>query len=414
MDKLGRPAPVSVIGMDDGGLANLGMAATRELFSADVIYTSRRLAALLPEHLQENCRLWPSPFALPAADIVARREAGDSVAVLLSGNPFWHGAGPLLADAIPAGEMQVYPAPSAFSLAAARMGWALQEVETFSAHGRPVQRLELHLRPRARLLVLTQNETSPLKVARLLIERGFGQSRMSILANLGGAAERRIHATAQDVAQMDEEDIPPLHVLAIEVMADDEATILPLTPGLADDAFLHDGQITKQTIRAVTVCALAPLPGQLLWDVGAGNGTVCVEWVRATRGRARAIAIERDMARCARITENARRLGALDIEVIEGSAPAALDGLEQPDAIFIGGNAGCDDTFNFCLKALKSGGILVANAVTTQGEAALHERHRRLGGDLVRLDVSHAAPLGGGSAMRPALPVTQLRLRKQA
>ncbi len=414
MDKLGRPAPVTVIGMDDGGLANLGMAATRELFAADVIYTSQRLAGLLPENLQENCRLWPSPFALPASDIMARREAGESVAVLLSGDPFWHGAGPLLADAIPVREMHVYPAPSAFSIAAARMGWALQGVETFSVHGRPVQRLELHLRPKARLLMLTQNETSPLKVANLLIERGFGDSRMSILANLGGAEERHIHAAARDVAQMDSEEIPPLHVLAIEVLPGEEAAILPLTPGLADDAFLHDGQITKQTIRAVTVCALAPLPGQLLWDVGAGNGTVCVEWVRATGGRARAIAIERDMARCARITENARRLGALEIEVIEGSAPAALDGLARPDAIFIGGNVSCDDTFNYCYKALKDGGVLVANAVTTQGEAALHERHRELGGDLVRLDISHATPLGGGKAMRPALPVTQLRLRKHA
>jgi len=412
MDELAPSPPVFVIGMDAGGMSNLPMSAARELFAADIIYTSRRLAGILPEDLREKCRLWPSPFDIMGEEIVSHRKAGEHVAVLVSGNPFWYGAGSCLVRHVPARHLRVLPAPSAFSLAAARLGWSLQSVETFSAHGRPIVRLELCLRPGARVLVLARDSTTPIKAAELLVARGFSASRLIILGNLGSGAERHVTASAAEVMEMEPEEIPSLHVLAIEMVAGKGAKIYPLTPGLPDDAFLHDGQITKQTVRAVTVCALSPMPGKLLWDIGAGNGTVSVEWLRAAGHGARAIALEKDPKRCARIAENAHRLGALPLQVVEGTAPAALKGLDRPDCIFIGGKTESAKIFDACYRSLKPGGILVCNAVTSGGEAALHARHQDLGGDLLRLDISQATPLGDSWAMNPALPVTQLRLRK--
>ncbi len=406
--------PLVIVGMGDDGLDGLPLVAVRELFNADILYTSRRLERMLPEEIQARTHLWPSPFDLMVEDIRRQREAGRQVVVVTSGDPFWHGAGALLARHFPPGELVVHPAPSSFSLACARMGWAMQEVRKLSLHGRRSPALvETVMQPGCRLLLLANDGRTPLEVAVRLVRRGFGSSRMTVLAHLNGAEESRHDMTAQTVADLEKDDFPDLHVLAVECIPDGpHAQVLPLVPGLPDDAFEHDGQITKQLVRAVTVSALMPRPGALLWDVGAGCGSVAVEWLRIAGLHARAFAIERDVARCRMISNNADMLGVPHLEVVCDAVPEALHPLPAPDAVFIGTAAESEEIFEICLDALKPGGILVTNAVTAGGEAALAGRHERLGGELVRLAVSRAAPLGSRKAMRPALPVTQLRLRK--
>ena len=406
--------PLVIVGMGDDGLEGLPMVAVRELFNADVVYTSRRLERMLPAEIRARTHHWPSPFDLMVADIRKHREAGRQVAVVASGNPFWHGAGALLARHFPPEELVVHPAPSSFSLACARMGWAMQEVRKLSLHGRRSPAVvEAAIQPGCRLLLLANDGRTPLEVAARLVRRGFGTSRLTVLAHLNGPEESRHDMTARTIADLEKDDFPDLHVLAVECIPDGpHAQILPLVPGLPDNVFEHDSQITKQAVRAVTVSALMPRPGARLWDVGAGCGTVAVEWLRIAGPQARACAIERDVARARMISNNADMLGVPHLEVICDEVPDALRPLPAPDAIFIGTAAESEEIFEICLDALKPGGILVANAVTAGGEAALAGRHERLGGELVRLAVSRAAPLGSSKAMRPALPVTQLRLRK--
>ncbi len=406
--------PLVIIGMGDDGLDGLPLVAVRELFNADILYTSRRLEQMLPEEVQARTHLWPSPFDLMVEDIRKQREAGRQVVVVTSGNPFWHGAGALLARHFPHEDIVVHPAPSSFSLACARMGWAMQETEKLSLHGRRSPALvETFIQPGCRLLLLANNGRTPLEVSSRLVRRGFGSSRLTVLAHLNGPEESRHDMTARTITDLEKDDFPDLHVLAVECIPDGpHAQVLPLVPGLPDDAFEHDGQITKQAVRAVTVSALMPRPGAMLWDVGAGCGSVAVEWLRIAGLQGRACAIERDVARCRMISNNADMLGVPHLEVVCDEVPDALHPLPEPDAIFIGTAAESEEIFDYCLDALKPGGILVANAVTAGGEAALAGRHERLGGELVRLAVSRAAPLGSKKAMRPALPVTQFRLRK--
>ena len=406
--------PLVIIGMGDDGLDGLPLIAIRELFNADVLYTSGRLERMLPEEVQARTHLWPSPFDLMVDDIRKQRKAGRQVVVITSGNPFWNGAGVLLARHFPPEQLVVHPAPSSYSLACSRLGWAMQDVRKLSLHGRRSPAfVETAIQPGCRLLLLANDGRTPLEVAARLVRRGFGSSRMTILAHLNGAEESRHDMTAQAIVDLEKDDFPDLHVLAVECLADGpEARILPLVPGLPDDVFEHDGQITKQAVRAVTVSALMPRPGAVLWDVGAGCGSVAVEWLRIAGMQGRACAIERNVARCRMISNNADMLGAPHLEVTCDEAPDALHALPRPDAVFIGTAAESEEIFDICLDALRPGGILVVNAVTAGGEAALAGRHERLGGELLRLAVSRAAPLGSRSAMRPALPVTQFRLRK--
>ena len=407
-----RRENLDVIGMGDDGLDGLPIPKARLLFAADVIFTSRRLAALLPDNLAEKTRCWPSPFSLMEDEIARLREQGAKVAILTSGDPLWHGAGAALLKTFGRAALRFHPAPSSFSLAAAHLGWALRDVETLSLHGVPPARIEPFIQPGARILALTSNGQTPLEVARRLIARGFGPSRMHILAHLGGKAEQCFNFSAQEIVDKEETGFPDLHVLAIEAIAGGDARILPRAPGLPDDAFVHHGQITKQVVRAITVSALCPAPGALLWDVGAGCGSISAEWLRLAGPRAKALAIERDEARRAMIARNAENLGALNIEVVRGEAPEALKDLPPPDAVFIGGAVRDDTVFSACMAALEPGGVLIANAVTTQAAAALAQRHDNYGGELLHIAISRAAPLGPASALRPALPVTQLRLRK--
>jgi precorrin-6Y C5,15-methyltransferase (decarboxylating) len=300
--------------------------------------------------------------------------------------------------------MIVLPAPSAFSLAAARLGWALPRTVLISVHGRALDLLRPHLQPGARILALTSDADGPGAIANLLTQNGFGSSRLTVLEALGGPRERIRSATA---AAFDIEAPDALNTVAIDVAAAPDAHVLARTAGLADDLFEHDGQITKREIRAVTLSSLAPRRGELLWDIGAGSGAVAIEWLLADPTFMRAIAIERRADRAARISRNASAFGVPDLKVVDGAAPAALHGLPPPDAVFIGGGVSEPGVIDAAARALRPGGRLVVNAVTLESEALLLARHAALGGELICIALSRAAPLGGKTGWRPALPVTQ-------
>ncbi len=344
---------------------------------------------------------WLSPFERSVEAVVALR--GTPVVVLASGDPFFFGVGVTLARQIARSEMRVLPAPSSFSLAASRLGWALQDIAIVSLHGRPLDLIRPHLQPGARVLALTSDERGPMELARLLASSGFGQSLLTVLEALGGGQER---VTSQLAAEFSLTDINALNICAIEVMAETGARILPLAPGLDDGLFEHDGQITKREVRALTLSALAPRRGELLWDIGAGSGSIGIEWMLSDPAM-RAIAIEGSVERAERITRNAATFGVPGLIIVHGTAPDALAGLPSPDAIFVGGGGSEDGVMAAAIAALKAGGRLVANAVTTEMEAVLLEHQSRLGGSLIRIDIARASPVGAMTGWRPAMPVTQ-------
>lgn len=368
---------------------------------ADIVFGGKRHLALVGSLVRGAARPWASPFERAIEEVLAQR--GRPVCVLASGDPFQHGVGSVLARHVDPHEIVAVPAPSAFSLAAARLGWALPETTLLSLHARTLDLLRPHLHPRTRVLALTSDGDSPAAVARLLAETGFGASRLTVLEALGGPRER-IRATT--AAAFDLRDIEPLNTIAIEAEAAPGARIIPRVAGLANDLFEHDGQITKREVRAVTLSALAPRRGELLWDIGAGAGSVAVEWMLVDPSM-RAIAIEARADRVALIRRNAAALGVPGLDVREGEAPAALARLPLPDAIFIGGGAGESGVMKAATDALSPGGRLVVSAVTLETEAFLIARHAERGGDLIRIAISRAAPLGRMTGWRPALPVTQ-------
>jgi precorrin-6Y C5,15-methyltransferase (decarboxylating) len=333
--------------------------------------------------------------------LLARR--GTPVCVLASGDPMWFGIGASVSRLVPTEECLIYPAPSSFSLAAARLGWPLQEIVTLSVHGRPIEALHPHIQPEARLVLLSDNGTTPGTVARLLRERGFGASKLSVLEHLGGPAERRTDGTAHD---WPEERSGDLNIVAVHCLSSEPATRLSTMSGLPDEAYLHDGQLTKRVVRAATLAFLQPSPGELLWDVGAGCGSISIEWMRS-HPACRAIAIEADPKRSGLIAENSRRLGVPGLRIVEARAPGALAALETPDAVFVGGGL-TDEMMERCWTALAVGGRLVANAVTLQSEALLTEWRRRTHGELSRISVAHSEPLGRFDGWRTAMPVTLL------
>jgi precorrin-6Y C5,15-methyltransferase (decarboxylating) len=397
----GQPAPEGESALAD---AQIVLGSERLLGRSTFSHGGEKEGAApsgLDSRGQRKVEVWRPGLAAMLDQVTACR--GTPTAVLATGDPMWFGIGATLARHLDPAEFAVHAAPSAFQLAAARLGWPLQHVATMSLHGRPVEGLHPHVLPGNRILALTSDRTTIAGAAALLVARGYGPSRLVVLEHLGGPAERLTETTA---AAFDPAAIGDFHVLAIDCVADSGAALLPPLPGLPDDAFAHDGQLTKREVRAVTLARLAPYPGALLWDVGAGCGSIAIEWLRAARD-ARAMAFERDTARCALIAANAISLGTPGLTVVSGEAPAALAGAAAPDAVFIGGGVADPALFAACWAALRPGGRLVANAVTLAGEQALCERQARLGGELVRLEISVLASLGGAQAMRPRLPVTQ-------
>jgi precorrin-6Y C5,15-methyltransferase (decarboxylating) len=396
---------LTVVGIGEDGWAGLGRDARRALLEAVAIHGGERHLALLPVRLRARQSAWPKPFSIEPL----LREPSRPAVVLASGDPMLFGVGGTLARHLNAGEWRVIPAPSSLSLAAARMRWPLQDVASVSLVGRPLASLGAHLFPGARLFVLSSDGASPSEIAALLDARGFGASRISVFEHLGGPGERRIDARADDWTRP---AVAALNLVAVECRANAGAAGLPLTPGVPDDCYRNDGQLTKRDVRAVTLARLAPQPGELLWDVGAGCGSIGIEWMRA-HPSCRAIAIEANAGRQRLIEHNRDALGVPALQLIEGVAPAALEGLPAPDAVFIGGGVTVPGVLDACWSQLRQGGRLVANAVTLQSEAALVAWRERHGGQLTRLSVAQAEPLGGFDTWRQALPVTLLHAFKR-
>jgi precorrin-6Y C5,15-methyltransferase (decarboxylating) len=397
---------LTVVGIGEDGYAGLGKAARRALLGAELIVGAARQLALLPKGINAAQQLWPSPFSLDA--LLAQR--GTPVCVLASGDPMLFGVGASLARQLPAAELLVLPAPSSISLAAARMAWPLQEVTVLSLVARPLAALQAQIHPGVRLLILSNDGSSPGAIAQLLTERGFGPSRLTVLEHLGGPLERRVDGLA---ACWDLPEAAALNIVAVECVAGANARRLPLTTGLADSAYQHDGQLSKRDVRAITLARLAPRPGELLWDVGAGCGSIGIEWLRS-HPSCRAIAIEADAGRQQLIVHNRDALGVPSLQLLAGKAPEALVGLEAPDAIFIGGGVTLPGVLELCWQQLKPGGRLVANAVTLQSEATLLAWRSQHGGELTRIQVAQAQPLGDFDTWRSALPITLLELHKPA
>lgn len=392
---------LSIVGIGEDGLGGLSAHARLAIESAEFVFGGVRHLALAADAIRGDARPWPVPFDVEMVDIVALR--GRKVCVLASGDPFLYGVGVTLLKHVAVEETIAYPAPSAFSLAASRLGWALQTTDCVSLHGRPIDLIRPHLHAGAKLLVLTSDEKTPDLLAALLAEAGFGRSTFILLEALGGPRERSRQATAADFSFA---DIDPLNLVAIEVVADEKPRILPFAQGLDDALFEHDGQMTKREIRAVTLSSLAPRFGELLWDIGAGSGSIGIEWMLA-HPSLRAIGIEQHSERAERAERNAQAFGVPGLAIIRGTAPSALAGLPTPDAIFIGGGGSEDGVLEAAIAALRPGGRLVANGVTLEMDAVLLAAQARLGGSLIRLEVTRASPVGSMQGWRPSMPVTQ-------
>ena len=392
---------LSIVGIGEDGVEGLSATARGLVADADIVFGGERHLQLAAPLIRGEAKQWPSPFSRAIGEVLAER--GRQVCVLASGDPFFYGVGSVLANHVAPEETLVVPAPSAFSLAAARLGWALPDIALVSVHGRALDRVRPHLHPGARVLALTSDSEGPEALARLLAEAGFGASRLTVLEALGGAKERVRNTGA---AAFDLGEVAELNTVAIEVTASPDARVIAYAPGLADALFEHDGQITKREIRAATISSLAPLRGELLWDVGAGSGSIAIEWMLAHPSM-RAAAIEARTDRAARIRRNAASFGVPDLEVVEGYAPKALVGLATPDAVFIGGGASDEGAIDAVIAALRPGGRLVVNAVTLATEAELIGRHASLGGTLTRIAISRADRVGEKTGWRPGMPVTQ-------
>lgn len=393
-----------IVGIGEDGFDGLTPATRAVVEAAEVIIGGERHHALAANISAERLA-WPSPFNAMVETIEGLR--GKRAVVLVTGDPLWFSVGARIGRAMDPAEIVYHPQLSAFQLAAARMGWSLADIETLTVHGRPVEQMIAFIQPDVRLLVLTTGAETPAQIAKFLSERGFGKSKMTVLAAMGGKYEARFDGTA-DAWQ---HEVPAFNTLAVECIAAPDAALLPRVPGLADALFQSDGTMTKQEIRAATLAKLMPMRGALLWDIGCGSGSVAIEWMRAAR-YARAIGIEPRADRRAMAGANAMALGAPKLELVDGMVPDALGGLPAPDAIFIGGGLS-RPTFDAAWAALRPLGRLVANAVTLESEAELMALHAEFGGELVRISVCRAEPVGRLTGWRPSMPVTQWSLVKR-
>ena len=391
---------ISIIGIGEDGLDGLTPVAKTLLDTAKILIGGERHLAMVPDDGRDR-HAWPSPIRTLIPEIEALR--GQRVCVLATGDPMHFGVGTTLLRGIPASEVTIVPGRSAFTMATARLGWTRHKTDCLTLHGRPLELLHAYLYPGAKLLVLTDDGTAPRAIAALLTERGYGPSRLAVLERMDGASEGRIDGTAETWVTDQTADF---NTVAIDCIAGTNVAHLTRTPGLPDDAFEHDGQLTKQEVRAITLSALAPAPGMLLWDVGAGCGSIAIEWMRQNP-RNSAAAIEHNADRLQLIAANASALGAPRMQIVSGKAPDATAGLEPPDAVFIGGGITTDGLIEHCWNKLKPVGRLVANVVTTEGERILSNWRENHGGDLRRISIERAEPVGRLTGWRPAMTVTQ-------
>lgn len=383
---------LAIIGIGEDGLTGLSQSSRDALAKAEIVFGGPRHLKLA--EIGERGRLWPVPFSIDP--VLACR--GRRLAVLASGDPFWHGAGGSLAEHLAPGEWISFPAASTFSLAAARLGWRLEEVACLGLHAAPFETLLPHMAPARRAICLLRDGDAVRDLAAWLTQKGFGASSLSVMESLGGASER---LRTKQAASFDLAEVTAPVAVAISAAG---AAGLPRASGLPDDAFAHDGQITKRPVRALTLSALAPRPGEILWDIGAGSGSISVEWCLAG---GRAFAIETRPDRAANIRTNAAAFGvANNLTIVEGTAPAALAKLPAPNAVFIGG--GNEQSLFDALWAMISKGTrLVANSVTLETEALLLAEQNRHGGELLRIELAQAAPLGSKRGWVPSRPLVQ-------
>ncbi len=396
---------LTIIGIGEDGWHGLSTRAHHALRSCQHIIGSTRTLAMIPA-LSMQRHEWPQPFSAVVEQLNPLR--GLPTVILATGDPMNFGVARKILSFIPKAEVSIISHLSAFSLAAAEMGWSLPDCDCFTIHGRPAANVEAFIQPDARLLILTEDETSVVEVCRRLVARGFHESTVTVLENLGGPKQR---VTSFGADQNPELDWSPLNTLAIDCKASPSAKVWSRIPGLPDDVFQHDGKITKREVRAATLSALAPAPDQILWDVGAGSGAVGIEWMRSTRG-CEAFAIEPLESRRAMIAVNADQLGAPRLHMVPKAAPEAYEGLPPPHAVFIGGGISVHGTFEQAWIALRPGGRMVVNVVTIEGEMHLYDLQAKHGGELVRIDVSTLTSIGPHRAMKPRMAVTQWRVTK--
>jgi precorrin-6Y C5,15-methyltransferase (decarboxylating) len=396
---------LTVIGIGEEGVDGLPPIHRATIAAAELIVGGERHLAMLGATKAETLR-WASPLSRTVEAILKHR--GRPVVVLATGDPMHFGIGVTLAKKVAREEIAIHPHLSAFSLAAARLAWPLAEVECLTFHGRPIELLTAALAPKRKLMILSHDSTTPAAVAARLTALGYGQSRFVVLEHMGGAKERVRESTAADWGA---DDVADLNTIAIDCVAGPRAQILHRGFGLPDEAFRHDGQLTKREVRAAALSALGPLHGELLWDIGAGCGSVAIEWLRHDRSQ-RAIAVERDADRAALIRDNAASLGTPNLLLVEGEAPDALTNLPHPDAVFIGGGTGRPRMIETAWAALKPGGRLVAHAVTVESELALFAGFHAHGGEVTRLGIAHLQPIGTYHGWKPLMPVTQWRAVK--
>jgi precorrin-6B C5,15-methyltransferase / cobalt-precorrin-6B C5,C15-methyltransferase len=398
---------LSVVGIGEDGLVGLSPVARSLLDLAQAIVGGDRHLAMLPTNDPREKITWASPISATVTEIMHRR--GQAVCVLASGDPMCYGIGVTLTRQIAIAEIAIVPAPSAFSLACARLGWSLTDVETLSLCGRDPALIQGLLYPGAQLLVLSSDRQTPAIVADILVKRGFGGSQITVLERMGGDRERIIEGIAATWKTKECADLNTIAILCIpSSQSSPSPPLLHLSrlAGLPDLAYHHDGQLTKREVRAATLAALAPLPGQLLWDVGAGCGSVGIEWMRSN-SRCEAIAIEQHPTRLQLIADNANTLGTPNLRIIAAEAPQALKDLPTPDAIFIGGGLTVTNLFETCWQGLRSGGRMVVNAVTVEGEQKLFEWQSQFGGELTRIAIQRAEPVGKFLGWKAIAPVTQ-------
>ncbi len=398
---------MTVVGVGADG--SLQPAAETLLREADVVLGGRRHLELVAPVAGQERRPWPAPLG-PALPALMAELRGRQVVALASGDPMLSGIGTTLVRTLGAEAVHVLPSISSVALARARMRWSAEESVVVTLVGRHEARVLREVAPGRRILVLTSGSHSASIVGRLLTETGHPDAVITLLGNLGTDTESRSTKTAQEWAATAADTVPPLHVLAIEIPAGASAWRSSWVAGLPDEAFENDGQLTKRDLRASALARLSPAPGQHLWDVGAGAGSIGIEWMRA-HPTCRTTAVEADPVRAARVARNATRLGVPDLRVVEGRAPDALAGLEPPHAIFIGGGATHPGVLDACLAALRPGGRLVLHGVTLETESLLAEAYRTHGGELTRLAVETTHPVGTFTGWTPLRTVTQWSLR---
>lgn len=399
---------LTILGVGDDGLASLNSSARTLFDQAETVIAPARVLEIIDTG-DKNTIPWTFGVSETIAFIKERR--GEATTILATGDPMHFGIGATLRKFFDEDEMLVIPSPSGFSLAAAKLGWRLQETAMISLHGRSVAGLVPHIQPGRQIISLTSNAKTIYAAAQSLVERKFAKSKLTILEHIGGFSEKISAFTAQQIVEQ-EQTFADFNMLAIECVAEDGAAFFSCVPGLDDDAFLHDGQLTKREVRALTLSLLAPYPHATLWDIGAGCGSIGIEWMRASQG-AKAFAIEQDASRCELIAKNANVLGTPTLNIHHGSAQEQLSELPTPDAIFIGGGLKTDGLFDACWDALPVGKRLVANAVTVQSEAYLTKLFETYGGELTRLQVSRAIPVGKFHGWKSNMPVTLWSVTKQ-